>query len=185
MSDEEGLSLEDVGAEGEDLAPAGRKAGFLPTFLIRILKWVAIGLGFIILGVTTTVVTVRIFNQGREGEEVRGVSPEMIAKRQPLEYDDTIEDIRGVTSDDPPAIFSAKVSIGYNPEKTQVAFELAARKREIQNLILLRLSQKTLGELDPSHYRALQEELKNAINERMIEGQVQEVAFREFVVTPQ
>jgi flagellar FliL protein len=184
MSDEEGLSLEDVGAESEELAPAGRKAGFLPSFLIRILKWVAIGLGFIILGVTTTVVTVRIVSQGRQGEEVRGISPEdMTARPQPLQYDDTIEEIRGVTSDDPPAIFSTRVSIGYEPGNTKMAIELTARKRQIQNIILLRLSSKTREELGPENYATLQGELKNAINGFMREGQIQEVLFRDFVVT--
>ena len=184
MSDEEGLSLEDVGAEGEELSPAGRKAGFLPSFLIRLLKWVAIGLGFVILGVTTTVVTVRIFNQGREGEQVRGVSPEdMTARPPPLEYDDTIEEIRGVTADDPPAIFSTRVSVGYEPGNTQVAFELTARKRQIQNIILLYLSTKTGDELGPENYATLQEELKNAINKVMRDGQIMEVLFRDFVVT--
>ena len=66
--------------------------------------------------------------------EHSGVSPEdMTARPPPLEYDDTIEEIRGVTADDPPAIFSTRVSVGYEPGNTQVAFELTARKRQIQN----------------------------------------------------
>jgi flagellar FliL protein len=184
MSDEESLSLEDVGAEAEELAVGGRKAGFLPSFLIRILKWVAIGLGFIILGVTTTVVTMNFVNRGRQGEGVRAISPqEMRAKAEPLQYDDTIDAIRGVTSDSPPALFNAEVSIGYEQGNTQVAFELNARKRQIQNEILLAISNKTRDELRPEKYGALQEELKNRINSFMTEGQIKAVAFREFVVT--
>jgi len=138
MSDEEGLSLEEVGGAGEEAGSAGRRAGFLPAFLVKALKWTAIGLGFIILGVTTTVVTYSLVNRRRAGQEVRELAPEYRAKAEALNYDDTIEEIRGVTSDPSvPGIFSARVSIGYDRDNQRVAIELAERKREIQNIILL------------------------------------------------
>ncbi len=182
MSDEEGLSLEDVGAGGEETAPEGKKAGFLPTFLIRILKWVAIGLGFVILGVTTTVITFSLVNRGRGGAALPSLSQEYQATRPPLQYDDTLEEIRGVTSDEESAIFSAKISMGFEVEDKAVAFELSARKREIQNIVFLYLSQKKKAELRPERYPAILEELKNSINKVMREGKIKEVAFREFVV---
>jgi flagellar FliL protein len=182
MSDEEGLSLEDVGAGGEETAPEGKKAGFLPTFLIRILKWVAIGLGFVILGVTTTVVTFSLVNRGKSGTALPSLSEEYQATSPPLQYDDTLEEIRGVTSDEEPAIFSAKISMGFDPEKKTVAFELSARKREIQNIIFLYLSGKTKAELRPERYTQIQEDLKNSINKVMREGKIDQVTFREFVV---
>jgi flagellar basal body-associated protein FliL len=184
MSDEEGLSLEEVGGAGEETAPAGRRAGFLPTFLVKALKWVAIGLGFIILGVTTTYVTFNLVNRGRAGQDVRELSPDYQAKAEALNYDDTIEEIRGVTADDAvPGIFSARVSIGYDRNDQQVAIELAERKREIQNIILLYLSSKNREQLSPKYYGSLQEELRNAVNRVMKEGQIKAVLFRDFVVT--
>ncbi len=182
MSDEEGLSLEDVGAGGEETAQEGKKAGFLPTFLIRILKWVAIGLGFVILGVTTTVITFSLVNRGKSGTALPSLSEEYQATRPPLQYDDTLEEIRGVTSDDEPAIFSAKISMGFDAESKTVAFELSARKREIQNIVFLYLSNKTKAELKPDRYTQILEDLKNNINKVMREGKIKEVAFREFVV---
>ncbi len=183
MSDEEGLSLEDVGAGPEEIAPAGRKAGFLPSFLVRILKWVAIGLGFVILGVTTTVVTFNLVNRGRAGSELREISPAYSARPEPLNYDDTLEEIRGVTSDEVPAIFSARISLGYEPGKQQLAIEIAARKREIQNIVLLYLSNKKRDQLRPERYAQIQEELKSSINRVLKEGQIEQVVFRDFVVT--
>jgi len=183
MSDEEGLSLEDVGAGPEEIAPAGRRAGFLPTFLVRILKWVAIGLGFVILGVTTTVVTFNLVNRGRAGSELRDISPAYSARPEPLNYDDTLEEIRGVTSDEVPAIFSARISLGYELGKQQLAFEIAARKREIQNIVLLYLSNKKSDQLRPERYAQIQEELKSSINRVLKEGQIEQVVFRDFVVT--
>ena len=182
MSDEEGLSLEDVGAGGEETAPEGRKAGFLPTFLIRILKWVAIGLGFVILGVTTTVITFNLVNRGKSGTALPSLSEEYQATRPPLQYDDTLEEIRGVTSDEEPGIFSAKISMGFDVESKAVAFELSARKREIQNIIFLYLSGRSKAELRPDRYTQILEDLKNNINKVMREGKIKEVAFREFVV---
>ena len=182
MSDEEGLSLEDVGAGGEETAPEGKKAGFLPTFLIRILKWVAIGLGFVILGVTTTVITFSLVNRGRSGTALPSLSEEYQATRPPLLYDDSLEEIRGVTSDDEPAIFSTKISMGFDTENKRLPFELSARHREIQNIILLYLSGKTKAELKPGQYTQILEDLKNNINKVMREGKIKQVAFREFVV---
>ncbi len=184
MSDEEGLSLEEVGGAGEEATAAGRRAGFLPTFVVKALKWAAIGLGFIILGVTTTWVTFNAVNRKRSGQEVRELSPDYQAKAEALNFDDTIEEIRGVTSDEAaPGIFSARVSVGYDRDEQQVAIELAERKREIQNIILLYLSSKTRDELAPRHYATLQEELRAAVNRVMKEGQIKAVLFRDFVVT--
>jgi len=183
MSDEEGLSLEDVGAGADEITPAGRKAGFLPTFLVRALKWVAIGLGFVILGVTTTVVTFNLVNRGRAASELQEISPEYSARPEPLNYDDTMEEIRGVTSDEVPAIFSARISLGYEPREQALAIELAARKREIQNLVLLYLSNRRSSELRPENYRQIQEDLRSQINKVLKEGQIEAVVFRDFVVT--
>jgi flagellar FliL protein len=182
MSDEEGLSLEDVGAGGEETAPEAKKAGFLPTFLIRILKWVAIGLGFVILGVTTTVVTFSLVNRGKAGAALPSLSEEYQANHPPYQYDDTMDEIRGVTADEEPAIFSAKISMGFDAESKTVAFELSARKREIQNLVFLYLSSKTKAELKPDRYTQILDDLKNNINKVMREGKIKEVVFREFVV---
>ena len=183
MSDEESLNLEDVGAGADEIDVEGRKAGFIPSFLIKILKYAAIALGFIILGVTTTVVTYRLISQGRQGPEIGMVSPEYQARAEPYMYDDSIESIRGVTADETPAIFSLKVSLGDEERSSKIAFELNARRRDIQNIIFLYISQKHREELAPKYYQQLQDELMNQINRRMKEGKIKQVVFSEFVVT--
>ena len=182
MSDEEGLSLEDVGGGAEETAPEGKKAGFLPTFLIRILKWVAIGLGFVILGVTTTVITFKLVNRRQSNINLPSLSSEYQSAQKPLQYDSSLGEMRGVTADEEPGIFSTRISLGYDPESKTIAFELAERKPEIQNIILLYLSTKTKDELRPDNYRQLQEALKNDINKVMMQGKIKDVVFQEFVV---
>ncbi len=183
MSDEESLNLEDVGAGGEEMEAGEKPAGFLPSIVITILKWAAIGIGIIILVVTTTVVTFNIINKGKAARNVTVTSPKYTAKTPPLEYYDNIESIRGVTADENPAIFSLRVSIGYQMGNKEINSELIARTRQIQNLIFLYISSKKAEELTPSHYQQLEEELKIQINQIMTTGKIDSVVFREFVVT--
>jgi flagellar basal body-associated protein FliL len=72
--------------------------------------------------------------------------------------------------------------MGFDSENKRLPFELSARHREIQNIILLYLSSKTKAELKPDRYTQILEDLKNNINKVMREGKIKEVAFREFVV---
>lgn len=183
MSDEESLNLEDVGAGAEEAETDQKRGGFLSGALIAIFKWVAIGIGIIILVVTTTVVTFGIINKGRRVQNVATTSPEYRAKAPPQEYYDNIESIRGVTSDQVPSIFSIKVSIGYAMGNKEINSELIARSREIQNIIFLYISRKKADELSPEHYVQLEEDLKQQINQIMKSGKIESVVFREFVVT--
>ena len=183
MADQDNnLDLEDVGAGSEDIGVEGKKTGFLPAIVIQILKWAAIALGFIILGATTTVITFNLINKGRSGSSLEQLSPQYQATQDPLQYDDSIESIRGVTSDEVPAIYTVKVSIGFKQGDNKTAFEFNARRREIQNLIFLILSGKKKIDLKPDKYSSLQEELKTAINRIMQSGKIKSVVFREFVV---
>jgi len=187
MSDQESLNLEDVSGGAEE-APGGepKRAGFLPSIVLKILKYAAIGLGFIILGATTTVVTFGIINKGKNAGDLAIVSPQYQAKEPPLLYDDSIDEIRGVTADEVQAIFSCKVSLGYDASKNKkLAFEIGARKREIQDIIFKLISTRYQDQLRPEHYAAVQEELKEQINRVLLEGKVQKVVFREFVVVGQ
>lgn len=181
MSDEESLDLGDVGA-GEEEGESRQRAGGLSGIFLKLLLWGAIGIGFIILGVTTTVITVRLVNKGTT-QALPSMSEEYKSKPKPLEYYDNIENIRGVTADENPAIFSMRLSIGYEEGAKEINTELIKRGREIQNLVLLYISTKKMNELTPEYYGELQEELKQQINLRMTEGKIKEVTFREFVVT--
>ena len=183
MSDEEKLNLEDVGAGTEEAEAEAKKAGFLPSVIIKFLKWAAIGLGFIILGATTTVITFKMLNKGRTNPDFALTSTEYRATEPLLEWDDSIESIRGVTSDEVPAIFTVGVSLGYEGGNNRLTFELNARRRQIQNIIFILVSNKNRDELKPDKYKNLQEELKEQINRIMREGRIKSVVFREFVVT--
>jgi flagellar FliL protein len=182
MSDEQqDLNLEDVGAGAEDVS-GPRRGGLLSGMLLTILKWAAIGIGAVIIVVTTTIITVRIASKGGNPQGLAAVSPAYAGKAEPLASYDDIEQIRGQTADDPPAIFLMQVSLGYDPKDKQVSVEIGNRRREIQDLILRYISLKKAAELAPAQYSVVQAELKNMINMVMQNGKVQSVMFRQFVV---
>ena len=137
---------------------------------------------FLLIGVGTTVGTFNIINRGRKSSDLAIVSPQYQAKAEPLQYDDSIESIRGVTADEVPGIFSIQVSLGYEEGNNRIAFELNARRREIQNIVFLHISNKSKDGLKPEYYTKLQEELKEQINRVMKSGKIKQVVFREFVV---
>ncbi len=182
MSDEQqDLNLEDVGATSEDVA-GPRRGGLLSGMLLNILKWAAIGIGAIIIIVTTTVITFRVLNKGNASAGMAVTSPEYKAKQEPLASYDNIEQIRGQTADDTPAVFLLQVSLGYDPADKEVSVEIGNRNREIQDLILKDISRKTAAELSPAHYDEIQAELLQLINMIMKTGKVKSVMFRQFSV---
>ena len=182
MSDEQqDLNLEDVGATAED-ASGPRRGGLLSGVLLTVLKWAAIGIGAVIIVVTTTIITVRLVSRGAQPEGLAAISPAYQAKAEPLAYYDDIEQIRGQTADDPPAIYLMSVSLGYDPKDKEVSVEIGNRKREIQDLILKDISQKKAADLSPSHYDQIQAEIQDQINMVMRTGKVKAVTFRQFVV---
>ena len=127
MSDEE-LDLGEVGGEEEEPEGGRRGGGLLAGLLTKLLLWGAVGLGFIILGVTTTVITLNVVGRGRT-QAPAPQSAEYQGRPEPLMYYDNIEAIRGVTADENPAVFSVRVSIGYVFDN-DVNKELIDRQRE-------------------------------------------------------
>ncbi len=183
MSDEQqDLNLEDVGATGEEVA-GPRRAGLLSGMLLTVLKWAAIGIGAIIIVVTTTVITFRVLNRGNTQAGLAALSPAYSTKSEPLATYDGIDQIRGYTADDPPAYFVLQVSLGYDVNDKVISTEIGNRRRQIQDLILKDVGQKTEAELGASHWGELQAELLQMINMIMRDGKVQSVMFQNFLVT--
>jgi flagellar basal body-associated protein FliL len=182
MSDEQqDLNLEDVGAGAEE-AGGPKRGGIFSGLILTILKWAAIGIGFIILGVTTTVITVNLVNRGGAARGVSAESPEYQAKSLPLAWYDQVPAVRGQTSDDSPAIFLVRISLGYDPADKDISVEMGARVPEIQDMMLKYLAGKPASELVAKNYGDMQAELKDMINTLMRTGKVKKVVFREFSV---
>jgi len=181
MSDEN-QNLDFEGGDAEAVEGPKKAGGFPAGLLLTVLKWAAIGLGMIILVVTVTVITFSIINKGKSSQNLAASSPEFQGKAEPLAYYDSIDSVRGQTSDETPAIFLVKLSLGYDEKSKEIVTELGQRQREIQNIILLTLAQKQANSLNSNNYKLLQEELKTAINTIMRTGKIKSVIFREITV---
>ncbi len=184
MADEQqDLNLEDVGAGAEEAA-GPRRGGLLSGMVLTILKWAAIGIGVIVIVVTTTVITVRAVTKGATAATgLAAISPEYAPKAEPLATYSDIDQVRGQTADNPPAIFLLQLSLGYSAKDEHFSVEIGQRKAQIQDLILKIISQKTAADLTASHWDELQAELQNAINAIMTTGKVRKVDFHSFIVT--
>ena len=182
MSDEE-LNLEDVAGGDEAVdAGGGGKPGFLSGMVITILKWAAIAIGFIILGVTTTLITFKMVNKGRQVGPVVSASEKYSTTEPILEYYEGLGTVRGVTSDQNPAIFSGRFLLGYTMGDKELNAELINRKDELRNLVLKYLSSKTFDQLRANKYAQIEEDLKVAINRRLSTGRIKKVLVDDFTV---
>lgn len=181
MSDEELNVAEDVGGAAETPETPGgpKRTGFLPGIVITVLKWVAIGLGFIILGATTTLITMSIVGGRTTQQSPVGVR-DVYAKGKPILLYSDIGTIRGSTADDTPAVFSGDVKIGYTEDKKEVADELVRRKEQLRNAVMIKLSRKKYEELRSDRIEEVQEELKTTVNGVLSSGKVQEVLLDNF-----
>jgi flagellar basal body-associated protein FliL len=157
------------------VALAGMVLGIIGTFLSS-------GAILAILAVTTTVGTFNALKKEASAQNLASISPSSQSKQQVLAYYEDIDQIRGQTADETPAVYLLRVSLGYDPADKQIPVDLDQNQREIQNLLLKLISQKTVAELSPAHYDALQEELRDAINAIMTNSKIKSVVFREFTV---
>jgi flagellar protein FliL len=183
MADEELNVAEDVGGgtETPEAPGAPKRTGFLPGIVITILKWVAVGVGFIILGATTTLITFKIVSGKQTPQATVGRREAYAVGQPPLAYAD-MSDIRGSTADDTPAVFSGSVKIGYATDKKEIGDELGQRKNQIRNQIMIKLSRKKYEELKSDRIEQVQQELVTTVNGLLSSGKVNEVLLDNFTV---
>lgn len=182
MSDEE-QSFEE-GLTGEaDLTTQG-KTGFLPSIVLKILKWAALIVAAVIFIVTVVVVTMKVMERGRESQSAIPVSEAYREGPPFLAWYGAIDEIRGRTSDENPNTVVVKVSIGYDQGNKAVQSELIQRTPRIRDMIRSYFSSKTARELEPRYEEEIKQELKERINRIMTQGKIREVIFLEFNVIP-
>jgi flagellar FliL protein len=179
MSDEE-VFAEDEGGTSPEQEP-GQKTGFIPAFLLKILKWVALGLAAVIFIVTVVIVTLKIMQGGQQATQYPAVSESYKAKPPRYTYFE-IEQIRTRTADEAPHTVMVSTKLGYTENDKKILTELIARTDQIFDVIRTYFSNKTANELAPQYEPEIKEDLKNNINQILSDGQVKDIVFKEFQV---
>ena len=180
MGDEEVFSEEEV-AGGAAEEEAGGSRRLIPAFVLKILKWVALGLAAIIFIVTVVVITVSLMNQGPQSAAYPSASEEYQGSVEILSWYD-IPEIRTRTSDENPYTVIVDPKLGYESESKKIQTELIARREQIIDMMRRYFSRRTASELTPQYEDEIKAELEEQINRIMDSKGIEDIVFLQFNV---
>ncbi len=175
MADDDAFMEEDVTAGGD--LEVSEKTGFLPAIVLKILKWVGLGLLAIIFIVTVVVVVVRIMNQGNMNQSVPTVSKEYTAKPPILAWYD-LEEMRINTADKPAKTLVVHIHLGREQDDNNLQSEIIQRTVRIQDIVRNFCASRTAVELMVEE--RFKRELKREINNVLSSGSIQDIVLTQF-----
>ena len=188
MSDEDLFSEDEEVISGDQESGGGRRRiGLVPGIVIQVLKWTGVILGAIIFIVTVVVITMNIMLDRRPEAQTRVPQTEAYQpRRPPMDWYAVMgegETLRGTTDDQPRRTFIVRPHIGYPQDAGALLSELTARRIEIREIVSLYFSSRSANELQGAENRErVKRELRSKINDILIEGRIQEVAFDEYQI---
>ena len=178
MADDDDVGLD----EGEGSAPA-KKGGGMGGLLPTLLKWVAIGLGAIILIVTVVIITMKIVGGNTSGQAPIPVAEEYNTKRELLDWYNSLGAIRTRTNEQNPATVVVDVVLGYKKDDKATSTEITQRTIELKDFLRRYFTQKTADELKPQNEENLKIEIRNAINDSILSSsKIKDVRFMQLDV---
>ncbi|MDR1985840.1 MAG: flagellar basal body-associated FliL family protein [Treponema sp.] len=167
MSDAQATENQEEGSpEGE--GSSKKKAAGLIAFLPHLLKFVAIGLGVLVLIVTVVVITYNILNKGGKSQTVVPENSPYIGSRPQYSMFSAIGTIRARTKDPTPYAVVVDMIIGYDLNNAQAATELTGRLYELRDFVRNYFSSKYVEELQPENETRLKQEIIELLNTRVL-----------------
>ena len=163
MADDDDLSIDDEGG-----AAPSKKRGGLGGLLPTLLKWVALGLGAVILIVTVVIITMKIMGGNTSQQAVVPVSEEYDTRKEILDWYSSLGSIRTKTSDSDSVTVMVDVVLGYKKEDKATSTEITQRTVELKDFLRRYFTQKTAEELAPQNEENLKIEIRNAINDSIL-----------------
>ncbi len=182
MADEDdGLGLDDGGSDAA--APAkGGKGLLIPSLL----KWVAIGLGAIILIVTVVVITMKVVGGNQSQVSAVPMTEEYTATKEILDWYTSLGETQTTTMEANPATVTVEVVLGYKKEDKATSTEITQRTVELKDFLRRYFTQKTAEELRPQNEENLKIEIRNAINDSILSSsKIKDVRFLKLRVIQQ
>ncbi|MDR1030045.1 MAG: flagellar basal body-associated FliL family protein [Treponema sp.] len=145
-----------------------KKSSRLIAFLPHVLKFVAIGLGALILIVTVVVITFSILNKGGRSQTAVPENSPYIGTRPQYSMFSAIGLIRTRTKDPTPYAVVVEMIIGYDLNNAQAATELTGRLYELRDFVRSYFSSKYAEELLPENEARLKQEIIELLNTRVL-----------------
>ena len=184
MADKDDAVMPDE--DGGDAGAATKKSGGIGALLPGLLKWVAIGLGAIILIVTVVVVTVNIMGNNKPQPQGIPTSQEYTRKKEILDWYSSLDQVRAKTSDAVPASVVVQVALGYKKDDKQASTEISQRLIEIKSFLRQYFSERTIEELKPQNEDILMQQIRDRINDDILsDSKIRSVKFTTLDVVEQ
>lgn len=169
-------------SEGEE-APAPVKKGG-GGFIVGLLKWIAIGIGGIVLIAVISIIVVKsVGGSSSNAAPVDRISDDYKVKREVLDWYRSLDEIRTKTNDDPSGTVTVAIALGYKKDDKAVSTEITQRNIELIDFLRRYFTEKTMLELEPRNETNLKIELRNAINDEILSNsKIKDIAFTKFDV---
>jgi flagellar FliL protein len=165
-----GVGFEEDSAEGEG-GDSGKKkkSGGLGGLLPNLLKFIALGLGAVVLIVTVAVITYSIMNKGGKNQTVVPQSESYNATKPVYSFYTLLDEVTTRTRDVSPSTVVVKVNIGYTENDTATASELIARRYQLQDFLRNFFSKKMVEELRPENESRIKNEIRELLNTQVLD----------------
>ncbi|MDR2793396.1 MAG: flagellar basal body-associated FliL family protein [Treponema sp.] len=156
-----------------------KKGNGLVMLLPQLLKFVAIGLGLLILIVTISVITVKILNKGGTSQTVVADDDAYVGTRPQYSMFSALPVIRATTKDPSPYSVVVELVLGYDLNNATAATELTSRLVELQDFIRNYFSNKYNADLQPDKETQLKQDLMEKLNRLLNTAKVRAVFFKQ------
>ena len=185
MADKDDEFLDNEEGGGDAPAKEGSKGGspFASAFLLQILKWAAILVGFLILVVTVSVVVFSVMGGSQKENDPVLESPEYSTEPLSGDWYNEIPEFRGETKDqDARSMYVIKLHIMYASGDKELQNQLINRTIQIQDALLTWFSLQTSTYLREINNRdAIRETVRQLIN-KMLARPVLDIRFTKYEI---
>lgn len=171
MSDSDNQDFTD-GEEGLEATGTPKKSG--SGFLPSLLKWIAIGLGSLLVIVTICIITVNALKNSDHlvmayyHTYALPKSAEYANKFENLSYYDAIDAFNVNSNDKPPRTIRVNLVFGYTKDDKTVSADITNHQYEIRDWLRRYFRFKTAADLGPEKEGDIQLEIRNGINDDIL-----------------
>jgi flagellar FliL protein len=182
--DDLGSFADEGGAEsGAEESSGSGKFGlkrFLSGAVLRVLLFAAAGIGVVII----SVITASMVAGGKSEDSAEIMDKQGLQQRPPVLATFEMEEfMTGLADRDTMHFVKMKLNLGYETGNLRLQTELSERRRQIKDLILLTLNEKTAEELHSKGQKEeLKDELMKLINGLLREGEIKAIYYEDFMV---